>query len=438
MVLEKLSESLTSVVKKITLAGIVDERLIKVVVNYFQRALIITDVNVKLVMDISKKIETRAIKEKSTPGLGKKEHVVKIVYEELVDILGNKQSHQSFAKGRLMLVGLQGSGKTTTGVKLARYYQKRGAKPCIIVTDTYRPAAFDQASQLAEPYDIKVFGDPKNNDPIDIMIKSLEQTKKFNMVILDSAGRHKNEEKLFKELKNLESGFKPDEQFLVIDGSIGQQAGVQAKAFHEAIGITGVILTKIEGSGKGGGALSAVAETDAPINFIGVGENVDDLEVFNPDRFISRLMGMGDLQTLLEKAKESIEEDKVKGILKGEFTLLDLRDQLDSISKMGPLKNVLKMIPGMSMNVPKETSQITEIKMKRFTYIMDSMTLDEQTKPKLINSQRIARISKGSGTTKEDVKELIKYYNLMKKAIKGFKSRGMAKGPLAKMLREFR
>jgi signal recognition particle subunit SRP54 len=438
MVLEKLSESLSGVVRKITLAGLVDERLIKEVVRDIQRALLSADVNVKIVMQLSKKIETRALKEKPKGGLGKKEHVVRIVYEELVNLLGSAQDYQLLAKGRVMLVGLQGSGKTTTAVKLARFYQKRGTRPIIIVSDTYRPAAYEQASQLAEPLGIKVYGDPGNKDPLDIMAKGLEQAKKSDLIILDSAGRHKKEDELFAEMKKLHSAFRPDEQLLVIDGTIGQQAGSQAKAFHEAIGVTGVILTKLDGSAKGGGALSAVAETGSPIRFIGTGERVDDVEVFDPDRFISRILGMGDLQSLLEKAKESVEEEKVKDILTGEFTLMDLRAQIEAIGKMGSLSSVLKMIPGMSMSVPKEASQVTEEKMKKFMYVMDSMTLEEQRKPKLLNASRITRIARGSGTTKEDVKELIKYYNVMKKALKGFKRRGFARGALGKMMREFR
>jgi signal recognition particle subunit SRP54 len=337
-----------------------------------------------------------------------------------------------------MLVGLQGSGKTTTAVKLARFYQKRGARPYIIVSDTYRPAAYEQASQLAEPFGIKVYGDPGNKEPLDIMAKGMGEAKKSDLIILDSAGRHKKEDELFAEMKKLHSAFKPDEQLLVIDGTIGQQAGAQAKAFHEAIGVTGVILTKLDGSAKGGGALSAVAETGSSIRFIGTGERVDDVDVFDPDRFISRLLGMGDLQSLLEKAKESVEGEKVKDILKGEFTLLDLRAQIEAIGKLGPLSSVLKMIPGMSMSVPKEASQLTEVKMKKFMYVMDSMTMDEQRKPKVLNASRITRIAQGSGTTKEDVKELIKYYNVMKKALKGFKKRGFARGALGKMMQEFR
>lgn len=438
MVLEKLGESLSGVVRKITLAGMVDERLIKEVVRDLQRALLSADVSVKLVMAISKAVEERALKEKPPAGLSRREHVIKILYEELVKLLGPSKGDGAIARGRIMLVGLQGSGKTTTAVKLARFYQKRGARPFIIVTDTYRPAAYEQARQLAQPLGIPVYGEPEEKDALAILARGMGQTKGRDLVILDSAGRHRREEDLFSEMMELRKRFQPDEQFLIIDATIGQQAGAQAKAFHEAIGVTGVVLTKLDGSAKGGGALSAVAETGAPVRFIGTGEKVDDLEPFDSERFISRLLGLGDLQSLLEKAKETIVEEEVKDILKGEFTLIDLKAQIEAINKMGPLSSVLKMIPGMSLTLPKEASQMTEEKMKRFLIILDSMTLQEKKKPKVLNASRIRRIAMGSGTTREDVKELISYYNLMKKALKGFKKRGFARGPLGRMMRQFR
>jgi signal recognition particle subunit SRP54 len=438
MVLEKLGESLSSIVRKITLAGFVDERLVKEVVRDIQRALLSADVNVKLVMELSRAIEKRALKEKPKAGLGRREHVIKIVYEELVRLLGRAQGPRILTKGRIMLVGLQGSGKTTTAVKLARFYQKRGATPYIIVADTHRPAAYEQALQLAQPLGIAVYGEPENKNPLAILNRGMEEARKRDLIIMDSAGRHKSEAELFAEMRELYERFQPDEQLLVIDATIGQQAGRQAKAFHEAIGITGVVLTKLDGSAKGGGALSAVAETGAPVRFIGTGEKIEDLEPFDPERFISRLLGMGDLKSLLEKAKESIAEEEIKDIFKGEFTLMDLQAQIEAINKMGPLSSVLKMIPGVSLSLPKEASQVTEEKWNRFQNILNSMTVEEKKKPKVLNASRIRRIALGSGTTREDVKELLNYYNIMKKALKGFKRRGFARGALARMMRQFK
>lgn len=441
MVLEKLGDAMTGVVRKITLATLVDKKLVKEIVKDIQRALLSADVNVKLVMDMSKKIEDRALNEKSKSGVSKKEHTVRIVYEELVNLLGTSQEFKA-ERGRVILVGLQGSGKTTTTVKIAKFYKKFGLRPFIIAADTHRPAAYEQIAQLAEPLNIKVYGDPENKDPISIVEQGLKDADKADIVILDTAGRHKSEKELFREMQKISGVFKPDEKLLVIDSTIGQQAGAQARAFHEAIGISGVVLTKLDGSARGGGALSAVAETQSPIKFIGTGEKVPDFEVFDPNRFISRLIGMGDLASLMEKAKETIDEEEVKDILKGEFTLFDLRSQIDAITKMGPLGSVMKMIPGLgAMELPKGETEVTEKKMNKFKIIMDSMTKEEMTDPKIINSSRLNRIARGSGTMPEEVKELLKYYNVMKKALKKFKKgafkRGMPKD-LARMMRDFR
>ncbi len=432
MALEKLGEALTGVIKKITLASLVDERLVKEVVRDIQRALLSSDVNVKLVMALSKTIEERALKEKPKAGLSKKEHVVTLIYEELVRLLGKKQEFVP-QKSKIMLVGLQGSGKTTTAVKLAKFYAKRGLRPFVIIADTFRPAAYEQAVQLAEPLNIKVYGEPTNKDLTAIVQKGLEEAAKSEVVILDTAGRHKSEAELFEEMRQIFKIYQPDEKFLVIDSSIGQQAGAQAGAFHEAIGVTGVILTKVDGSAKGGGALSAVAETASPIRFIGTGEKVDNFELFDAERFISRLLGMGDLASLLEKAKETMDEASAEKLLKGEFTLFDLREQIAAIAKLGPLSSVLKMIPGFGAAMPKEASEVTETKLKKFLVILDSMGKKEKSDPKILNSSRIRRIARGSGTAVEEVKELINYHATMKKALKGFK-RGFGRGYLAKMM----
>lgn len=437
MVLEKLGESLSSVVRRITLAGVVDERLVKEVVKEVQRALLSSDVNVKLVMELSKRIEERSLKEKPKAGLGKKEQVLTVLYEELSQLLGRKREFLP-GKSRIMLVGLQGSGKTTTIAKLAKFFAKRGLKPAIIAADTYRPAAYEQIAQLVEPLNIRVHGDPSSNDAIAVLQAGMKAVEKSDVIILDTAGRHKSEQELFEEMKKLAAIFNPDEKFLIIDANLGQQAGAQARAFHDAIGITGVILTKLDGSAKGGGALSAVAVTGSPVLFVGAGEKIDDLELFDPKRFISRLLGMGDLASLMEKAKETIEEEKVKDILKGEFDLDDLKEQLLALRKLGPLSSVLKMIPGMSLSLPEGASELTEAKMKKFTIIIDSMTKQERGNPKLLNASRMRRIARGSGTKLEEVKELIKYYETMKHALKSLKKGRFARGPLAKMMRGMR
>jgi signal recognition particle subunit SRP54 len=436
MVLDKLSESLSAVVKKITQASYIDEKFVKEVVKDVQRALLMADVNVRLVMNISKRIESRALEQKAIAGLTKKEHVLKVVYEELMDLLGEKQDYRIPAKTRVLLIGIQGSGKTTTAVKLAKFFSKKGLKTSVIAADTYRPAAYEQLVQLAEKANIKVFGEPESNDPQKIVEKGLKDSTHFDAVILDTAGRHRSEEDLFNEMKKLTKAFKPDEKLLVIDSNLGQSAGDQASAFHDAIGLTGVILTKLDGSAKGGGALSAVANTGASIRFVGLGEGIKDLEVFDPERFISRILGLGDLRGLMERAGEEMDEKSVKEMLKRDITLDDLKQQIKSIRNMGPLGNILKMIPGFSMmSMPTNTTQMTEGKMDRFLYIIDSMSAKEKKDPKVLNSSRMNRIARGSGTTREEVKELINYHGMMKKALKRFKKGRFTKGPLGAMLR---
>jgi signal recognition particle subunit SRP54 len=436
MVLDKLSESLTGVIKKITNASFIDEKFVKEVVRDLQRALLTSDVNVKLVMELSKCIEERAVKQKAIAGLTKKEHIIKVVYEELITLLGEKQEFKIPSSTRVMLIGIQGSGKTTTSVKLAKFFSKKGLRPYLIAADTYRPAAYEQLFQLAEKVGVKVYGEPESKDANEIVKAGLKETTQADAIILDTAGRHKSEKELFSEMEKLSEVFKPDEKILVIDSNLGQSAGKQAAAFHEAIGLTGVILTKLDGSAKGGGALSAVIETGVQIKFVGLGEGVNDFEIFDPERFISRILGLGDLRGLMERASEEIDEDKVKDMLKGDLTLDDLKLQIKSIRNMGPLGNILKMIPGFSMmSMPKETTQMTEDKMDRLLFIIDSMNKKERAEPKILNSSRINRISRGSGTTKEEVKELINYHRMMKKTLKGFKKGRFSKGPLASMMR---
>ncbi len=432
--LGELGESLSAVVRKIARFALVDEKAVKEAVKDIQRALLSADVKVDFVLRISKRIEERALKEKPRGGLSKKEQVITIVYEELAGLLGKGMRPAELRGDRIMMVGLQGSGKTTTVVKLAKFYAKRGRRPLIIAADTQRPAAYEQLVQLAEPLGIKVYGEKKAHglDAVDLVRRGMEEARGDVVVILDTAGRHKSQEELFAEMKLIAEVFRPQEKLLVIDSSMGQQAGAQARAFQEMIGITGVILTKLDGSAKGGGALSAVAETSSPILFLGIGERIDDLEAFDSDRFISRLLGMGDLKALLERARETMDEEKAAEILKGEFTLRELREQIEAITKMGPLGNVLKLIPGMP-SLPGMADQ-TEEKMKRFLFIIDSMTEEERRTAKL-NPSRVRRIAAGSGTRPEDVKELLEYYGTMRKALRGLRRGRLAKGPLAKMLR---
>jgi signal recognition particle subunit SRP54 len=439
--LGNLGKNLTKTMKKLAGMSIIDEEVVKEAIKDIQRALIQSDVNIKLVLNLSKKIEERALKEEPPKGITPREYVITIVYEELVNLIGStaEEVNVDTRPYKIMFVGLQGSGKTTSIAKLAKYLQKKGFNPAVLSTDTWRPAAFEQLRQLTENMNIPIYGDPKNKDAVDLAKKGLNELKKHEIIIIDTAGRHKEEKGLLDEMEQLSSAIKPEEVMLVIDGTIGQQAREQALAFNKATEVGSIIITKLDGSAKGGGALSAVSEIGAPIKFIGTGERIDDFEAFDPERFISRLLGMGDIKTLLEKAEEIAEEDLdtdiMDSMLSGKFTLKDMYSQFEMMNKMGPMQQVMNMIPGMSGKLPKNASQMTEEKLTKYKIMMDSMTEHELTHPEVIKQSRVKRIAKGSGMHNEDVKELLKYYNTTKKAMKGFGKRKMG-GPLGQMMRQ--
>ena len=439
--LGNLGKNLTNTMKKLAGMSIIDEEMVKEVVKEIQRALIQSDVNIKLVLKLSKSIEERALKEEPPRGITPKEHIVTIVYEELVNLLGEKAEEIEIDKKpfKILFLGLQGSGKTTTIGKLTRYLQKKGFNPAIVCTDTWRPAAYEQLRQLTEEMNVPLYGDPENKDALDLAKKGLEKFKKQSLIIFDTAGRHKEEQDLLDEMVEISSVVDPDEAILVIDGTIGQQAKDQAQAFSQTAKVGSIIVTKLDGSAKGGGALSAVAEIGAPIKFIGTGERIDDFEAFDPERFISRLLGMGDIKTLLEKAEEVADEDMaaetMDAMLSGKFTLKEMQSQFDMMGKMGPMNQIMNMMPGMG-KLPKNASQMTEDKIDKYKIIMNSMTNYEMEHPTEIKQSRIKRIARGSGMKNEDVKELLKYYNVTKKAMKGFGKRKMS-GPMGQLMRQF-
>jgi len=427
MAIDRLGSSLYDALKKVFRASVVDEATVKELVRDIQRALLQADVNVQLVLEISKRIEERALKEKVPPGIARREHVIKVVYEELTRFVGDKPVPIKMEPGKkkiLMLVGIQGSGKTTHAVKLARYFQKRGLKPALICADTYRPGAYAQLQQLANRINVPVYGDLKAKDPIKVVFEGLKQFSDKDMIIVDTAGRHKEEQDLIKEMKNLEKHIKPDEVIMVIDGTIGQQALIQAKSFHEATPIGAIIVTKLDGSARGGGALSAVAATGAPIKFIGTGEKTEDIEPFIPSRFVGRLLGMGDLETLLEKVRDAeikVPEKKAKAILSGKFTLTDMYEQFEAFKGMGPFRKIIKMLPGMSYDVPEEMLNTAEGRLEKWRVIIQSMRPEEKDNPKLLSSSRVRRVARGSGTSEREVKDLLKQYVMMRRMLKMFK-----------------
>ncbi len=429
MSLEHLGSSLYDALKKVFKASVVDEATVKELARDIQRALLQADVNVKLVLDISKRIEDRALQEKVPPGISRREHVIKVVYEELTRFLGDKAVPLKFEPGKrriIMLVGIQGSGKTTAAAKLARYLQKRGLKPALVCADTFRPGAYAQLQQLATRINVPIYGDPKAKDAVKVVAEGLRQYDDRDVIIVDTSGRHKEEQELIKEMKMLERSIKPDEVMLVIDGTIGQQALVQAKAFNEATPIGSILVTKLDGSARGGGALSAVAATGAPIKFIGTGEKTEDIEAFVPSRFVGRLLGMGDLETLLDKVKEAeitVPEKKAKAIMSGKFTLTDMYEQFEAMKGMGTFKKLFKMLPGMSYKIPDDMLDMAEGRLEKWRVLIQSMTPQERDNPKIFNSSRMKRVARGSGSSEKEVKELLKQYITMRRMLKTMRRR---------------
>ncbi len=427
MALEKLGSSLHESLRKIFRVPIVDEAVVRELVRDIQRSLLQADVNVRLVLDISKRIEERSLKEKVPSGISRREHVIKVVYEELTRFLAEKPATLEVKVGKrniFMLVGIQGSGKTTTTAKLARFFQKRGYKTAIICADTYRPGALAQLQQLAKLINVPVYGDTSRKDFMKIAEEGLEKFEKYDLVVVDTAGRHKDEKSLIDEMKKLERSIKPDEVIMVIDGSIGQQASVQAEAFHNATPIGSIIVAKLDGSARGGGALSAVAATGAPIKFIGTGEKIDDLEAFIPSRFVGRLLGMGDIQSLIEKVREAeikVPEKKAKDILSGKFTLADMYEQFEAITKMGPFSRIIKMLPGIGYDIPDEMTDLAEDKLRKWQVIIQSMTPQERETPKILNASRMRRVARGSGTSEKEVKTLVEQYFAMRRIMKSLR-----------------
>jgi signal recognition particle subunit SRP54 len=440
MVLDKLSGSLKSTLQKIARSMFVDEKLINELVKNIQRALLQADVNVHLVFDLTTKIKARAVKEELLKGLSKREQLINIVYEELVAFLGKEKhdlaigQHKPF---KVMLVGLFGSGKTTTAAKLARFYGKRGFKVAILGLDVHRPAANDQLEQLGKQANIAVFVKRGETDPVKIWNAFKDELRRFDAVFIDTAGRDALSKDLVEELERLSREIRPEESLLVISADIGQAAKKQAEQFHQSCHITGVVTTKMDGTAKAGGALSACAVTSAPIKFIGVGEKIDELEVFNPPGFVSRLLGMGDIEALLEKTKGVITEEEAadlgKRLLKGEFNLIDLYEQMSAMKKMGPLSKIVDMIPGFGqLKMPEGMLQVQEEKLEKWRYIMNSCTKEELEDPEIITGTRAERIARGSGTSISEVRDLIKQYRQAKKLMK------MMKGKPDKMMKRFK
>ncbi|MFW9985849.1 MAG: signal recognition particle protein Srp54 [Candidatus Odinarchaeota archaeon] len=430
MVLGKLGSALHQAVQKLLRSAVVDEKAVKELVKDLQRALLQADVNVHLVMDLTKRIEERSLKEAVAPGISRREYVVKVVYEELTSILGQKTVPLKFTPGKpniYLVVGIQGSGKTTNIVKLGRLLKKEGHSIGVVAADTFRPGAFDQLKQLADRAEIPCFGDPKEKDSIKAAKKGVKhyQSQKTEVILVDTAGRHKEEKGLIREMQQIAKAINPDEIILVVDGTLGQQASTQAEAFNAATPIGSIIVTKLDGSARGGGALSAVAATGAPIKYIGTGEKTKDIEKFQPTKFVGQLLGMADFESLLQKVKDAEampDKELAKALLSGKFTLKDMMGQMEAMGNVGSIGKILSML-GLGYKVPDELKEVASENLEKWKAIMKSMTEKELENPKLIRSSRTQRIARGSGTQPKDVKELLKQYQQSKKFIKTIRKR---------------
>lgn len=428
-----LGKKLREALAKLTKRPYVDADAVKALIKDLQRVLISSDVNVKLVLALSKRIEERALKSKKMEALSLKEHVTKIVYEELVALMGESYTPR-LDKHKVLLSGLYGSGKTTTVAKLAHYYKTKGLSVGVVAADTDRPAAQEQLEQLAEKVGAAYYTKKGEKDAAKIVADAKKKAKE-DVMIVDSAGRNAFDGHLVEELRAIAKVLKPDENFLVVSADIGQVAGKQATEFNSAVPLSGVIVTKMDGSGKGGGALSSVAASDAKISFVGIGEKIGDVEVYNSEKFVGRLLGVPDIGALMEKMKEISKETDIKKIEKEELTIESFYEQLKAAKKLGPLGNVFSMLG--AVDIPKEMVHQSEEKLKKFESMINSMTKAEKKDASLFkrNPGRIVRIAKGSGCTEKEVREFLSQFEKMEKMMNMFKrNRGFRK-KMEKMLK---
>ena len=427
MAFESLSEKLSGVFKKLRGKGVLTEQDINDAMREVKLALLEADVNYKVVKEFVADVKEKALGEEVLKSLTPAQQVVKIVNDELVALMGGGSSKLTYSPSgftTILMVGLQGTGKTTTCAKLASYLKKQGKHPMLAACDVQRPAAIDQLEVVGGQVDVPVFCDRTSKDPADIALRAKKEAERkgLDMLIVDTAGRLHVDEALMEELKEVKKAVKPHEILLVVDAMPGQDAVTAAEAFHEAMGIDGIVMTKLDGDTRGGAALSVKKVTGRPIKFIGMGEKLDALEPFYPDRMASRILGMGDMLSLIEKAQEAVDEEKAaeleKRLAKNQFTLEDFLDQIGQIKGMGGLGKVLNMLPGVQGKVSDDDMDAGEKEFRTMEAIIQSMTPEERKKPELLNASRRKRIAAGSGVTVSKVNQLIKKYEDTKKLMK--------------------
>ncbi|MBM7552777.1 signal recognition particle protein [Thalassobacillus pellis] len=442
MAFEGLADRLQGTIQRIKGKGKVTEQDVKEMTREVRLALLEADVNFKVVKDFVKRVKERAIGQEVMESLTPGQQVIKVVKEELTDLMGGDESKIAVAQRPptvIMMVGLQGAGKTTTTGKLANHLRKKNnRKPMLVAADVYRPAAINQLETLGKQLDLPVFSKGTDASPVDIADEAIAKAKEdhHDYVIIDTAGRLHVDGELMDELKQIKENVKPDEIFLVVDAMTGQDAVNVAESFNEQLEISGVVLTKLDGDTRGGAALSIKAVTDKPIKFAGMGEKLDQLEPFHPERMASRILGMGDVLTLIEKAQENVDEKRAKELEEkmrsASFTFDDFLEQMGQVRNMGPLDELLDMIPGANKMKGLKNAQIDEKQISHVEAIIQSMTKRERQDPSLMNASRKRRIAKGSGTNVSEVNRLLKQFEEMKKMMKqmsnmqkGKKGKGM-------------
>jgi len=446
--LEKLGEILKKTTDKIANAIFLNKDVVESIIRDLQRALIEADVNILLVKQLSEKIRKEAFDER-IKGIEKREHLVKVLHDELLKILGeHKQLKLQKKQNRIMLLGLYGAGKTTTIAKLGNYFAKRGNKVCLVGLDVHRPAAKEQLKQLAEKNKLSYFIDLEETDAIKTWKKFEKKSKEYDLILIDTAGRHTLDKELITEIKSLGKETDSTETILVMPADIGQSAKKQAKEFQDALKISGVIITRMDSTAKAGGALTACAETQAPVYFITTGEKINDIEEFNPQSFLSRLLGMGDLQALIEKVRSVTEgnsEEKLKKISsEGKISLEDVVEQIKSMNSLGGFDKIKSLIPGLGKaKIPDEVLENQQGKISKWEHIIKSMTMEEKQNPEIFEKQtsRLSRVAKGAGVTTAEIRSLLKQYKMLNTMLKEGKgmdmSGGMDQKQLMKLAKKF-
>ncbi|KAJ3046706.1 Signal recognition particle, partial [Rhizophlyctis rosea] len=435
MVLADLGRQINNALRSLSQESVIDEKVLASILKDISIALLQADVNAQLVGRLRENIKKAVNVQELAPAVNKRRLIQNAVYEELCRLVDPGDDAPKPKKNRaniIMFVGLQGAGKTTTCTKLAYHYQRKGWKTCLVCTDTFRAGAFDQLKQNATKAKIPYYGSYTETDPVQLAQEGVEKFKKegFEIIIVDTSGRHKQETELFEEMRQIGAAVNPDNVIFVMDGTIGQAAEAQARAFKETVDIGSIIITKMDGHAKGGGAISAVAATGSPIIFIGTGEHMHDLEEFKSKRFVSKMLGMGDLEGLMETVQDlKLDENKnlMKNLEAGVFTLRDMHDQFSTLMSMGPLSSLLSMMPGIPPEMAKMSDGEATNRFKKYMCIMDSMNakeLDSDGKVFYQQTGRIFRVARGSGATVREVEELLGQHKQFGQLVKGMGGKG--------------